>query len=98
MWMAFMKVALADRPNEEFSRPNAPKKAIDLPLQPSLEAEPASKPAPPDEDNDGSGVSAPAPAAAPVPPPVPNVLPNDEAAPAPAKSPTKPPSPTAPQL
>jgi penicillin-binding protein 1A len=93
MWMAFMKVALADRPNEEFSRPNAPKKAIDLPLQPNLEAEPAAKPAPVDEENDGGGVSTPAPAE---PPPAPATLPNDEGAP--TKAPPKPAGPPVPQL
>jgi len=96
MWMAFMKVALADRPNEEFSRPNAPKKAIDLPLQPSLDATPESKPAPVDEDIDGSGVSTPPAADPQVPPSAPNAMPNDE--PVPAKVQPKPPSPTVPQL
>lgn len=32
MWMSFMQVALADRPNEQFSGPNAPKKKLDLDL------------------------------------------------------------------
>ena len=91
MWMAFMKVALADRPNEEFSRPNAPKRALDLPMQPSLDDMPAAEPAPKDDDPDGGGVSAPAPDT-PTAPPAPATLPNDDAAPA------KPPSPTMMQL
>ncbi len=30
IWMQFMKVALADRPNEQFPRANAPKKKLDV--------------------------------------------------------------------
>jgi penicillin-binding protein 1A len=93
MWMAFMKVALADRPNEEFSRPNAPKRSLDLPVQPSLDDAPAAEPAAKDEDIDGSGVSTPA---ATTPSPAPATLPNDEAAP--AKTPPKPPGSTLPPL
>jgi penicillin-binding protein 1A len=95
MWMAFMKVALADRPNEEFSRPNAPKKSIDLPLQPSLDAEPSAEPAPKDEEMDGTGGSMPPAGAAQPETPAPTVLPNDDSGPAkPAgKSPSPPPGP-----
>jgi penicillin-binding protein 1A len=95
MWMAFMKVALADRPNEEFSRPNAPKKSIDLPLQPSLDAEPSAEPAPKDEEMDGTGGSGPPAGAAQPETPAPTVLPNDDSGPAkPAgKSPSPPPGP-----
>jgi hypothetical protein len=32
MWMDFMKVALADKADEAFSKPNAPKKPIALPV------------------------------------------------------------------
>ncbi len=32
MWMDFMKVAIVDRPNEEFSRVGAPKKTLAVPL------------------------------------------------------------------
>jgi penicillin-binding protein 1A len=92
MWMAFMKVALADRPNEEFSRPNAPKRALDLPMQPSLDAAPATEPTPKDEGVDGSGAGAPAPA---TPTSAPATLPNDEAQP--AKTAPKPSGPTVPQ-
>jgi penicillin-binding protein 1A len=41
MWMDFMKVALADRPDEAFSKANAPKKAIDIPEPDKLEVPPA---------------------------------------------------------
>jgi penicillin-binding protein 1A len=50
MWMDFMKAAVADRPDEEFSKANAPKKAIDMPVsqgeQPNHEGD---TPAPPDD-------------------------------------------------
>jgi penicillin-binding protein 1A len=41
IWIDFMKVALADRPNEQFSKANAPKKQIDV--TPSEDAVPAAK-------------------------------------------------------
>jgi penicillin-binding protein 1A len=51
IWMDFMKVAVADKPNEEFSKPNAPKKQLDIP-QPALGSEPAAaKPATDDDDD-----------------------------------------------
>ncbi len=31
MWMDFMKVAVAGKPDESFSKPNAPKKQLDVP-------------------------------------------------------------------
>jgi len=52
MWMDFMKVAIADRPNEEFSRPDAPKKQIDVPAESPAGIEPAAKP--PADDTDQS--------------------------------------------
>jgi penicillin-binding protein 1A len=49
IWMDFMKAAVADKPNEEFSKPNAPKKLLDVP-QPALGSEPeATKPATDDD-------------------------------------------------
>ena len=80
MWISFMKVAIADRPNEEFSRPNAPKKTIELPLQPSLDTASTAKPAPEDEEIDSNGAVTPA---APPPPPPSQAMPNDQAAPQP---------------
>jgi penicillin-binding protein 1A len=82
MWMEFMKVAIADRPNEDFSRPNAPKKTIELPLQPSLDTTPIAKPAPEDEEIDSNGAVTPA---TPPPPPPSQAMPNDEAAPPPQR-------------
>ncbi len=35
MWMDFMKVAIQDKPNEAFAKPNAPKKQIDMPAAPA---------------------------------------------------------------
>jgi penicillin-binding protein 1A len=35
IWIDFMKAAVANRPNEEFAKPNAPKKKIELPAQPA---------------------------------------------------------------
>ena len=79
MWIQFMKVAIADRPNEQFESPNAPKKSIELPLQPSLDAAPAvaPKPAPEDEEIDGSGSVAPVPHA-----PATEAMPDDSGSPA----------------
>jgi penicillin-binding protein 1A len=50
MWMDFMKVALADKPNEAFSQPNAPKKQIEVPADSDTEAAPA--PPAPSQDSD----------------------------------------------
>jgi len=79
MWIQFMKVAIADRPNEQFESPNAPKKSIELPLQPSLDAAPAvaPKPAPEDEEIDSSGSVAPVPHA-----PATEAMPDDSGSPA----------------
>lgn len=47
MWMDFMKVAVAGKPTESFSKPNAPKKQLDLPAaQPGDEI-----PKPPKDDD-----------------------------------------------
>lgn len=48
MWVDFMKVALANRPNEAFSTTNAPKKQIQVPADSENESSPESDaPAPP---------------------------------------------------
>jgi penicillin-binding protein 1A len=71
MWMDFMKVAVAGKPNESFSKPNAPKKQLDVPAaQPGGEI-----PKPPkDDDADKDTDDEPAPANTPDVPP-PNVAP-----------------------
>ncbi len=66
IWMSFMKVALADRPNEAFSQPNAPKKQIQVPV----DLDTAGTPTPPllapatdtDSDSDQPPAKAPEPA------------------------------------
>jgi penicillin-binding protein 1A len=52
MWIDFMKVALADRPNEAFSTPNAPKKQIEVPADSDTDAAPTPPPPSPDADPD----------------------------------------------
>jgi penicillin-binding protein 1A len=50
MWMDFMKVAVAGKPGESFSKPNAPKKQLEIPpVQPGEEALPR---APKDDSED----------------------------------------------
>jgi penicillin-binding protein 1A len=68
MWMDFMKAAVADRPDEEFSKANAPKRTIDVPVsqgdRPAMDT-----PAPPDDadtpDDAGPADNKPAPAVVP---------------------------------
>ena len=53
MWMDFMKVAVADRPNEQFTRYEAPRKQLDVPVAPEgEEPAPAVKKASEDSDTD----------------------------------------------
>jgi penicillin-binding protein 1A len=82
IWMDFMKAAVANRPNEQFSRANAPKKKLEVPITP-----PDQQPAAPAADNgDEIDVTTPPPpppqSAVPTPAPVNQPLPNDEPAPA----------------
>jgi penicillin-binding protein 1A len=83
IWMEFMKVAVADRPNEQFSRANAPKKKLEVAVTPP------DQPAPPppaaessDENVDTTPPPPPPQSAVPPPAPVNQDAPNDEAAPA----------------
>ncbi len=82
IWMDFMKVAVADRPNEQFSRANAPKKKLEVAITPPDETA-----TPPATENSGDNVDTTPPPPPPqnaVPPaaPVDQAAPNDEAAPA----------------
>ena len=82
IWMNFMKVAVADRPNEQFSRANAPKRKLELAITP-----PDQQPAAPAADNSDEvdeNTPPPPPPQSAVPPPAPvnQPLPNDEPAPA----------------
>jgi penicillin-binding protein 1A len=64
MWMDFMKVAVADKPNEEFSKANAPKRQIEVPMTPRNAVEPVVNTPVDPSDNDDEPET---PAAAPVP-------------------------------
>jgi len=79
MWMDFMKVAIADRPDEQFSKANAPKKQLDVQAAPPGLDAPVAKPKPA-EDNGDNDDDAPKPAPAPAKPALPpgDALPNDE--------------------
>jgi penicillin-binding protein 1A len=81
IWMDFMKVAIADNPNEQFPRANAPKKKLDV----AVTADQQTAAAPPDtsDENVDTTLPPPPPQSA-VPPPVPSngAAPDDEAAPA----------------
>ena len=83
MWMDFMKVAVADRPNEAFAKPNAPKREIEVAAEPETDAVPVPEPPPtpqedqPDADDQESTDSTPAPAP---PAPAPTALTDDSAA------------------
>ncbi len=46
IWVDFMKVALANKPNEAFSMPNAPKRQIQVPVDSDTETAPAPTPPP----------------------------------------------------
>jgi len=60
IWVDFMKVALANKPNEAFSTQNAPKKQIQVPADSDTEAAPT--PPPPDPDTEAPAEKAPEPA------------------------------------
>jgi penicillin-binding protein 1A len=52
MWMDFMKVAIADKPNEAFSTADAPKRQIEVPVTPPDAAMPSSDAVDTDDDLD----------------------------------------------
>jgi len=79
MWMDFMKVAVADRPDEQFAKPNAPKKQLEV--EQANEGEPAPivvKPFVPEEAYEDDTHKEPS---TPAPTPVPSKPLNNEAAP-----------------
>jgi penicillin-binding protein 1A len=82
MWMDFMKVALADKAGDAFSKPNAPKKSIELPLiplgggAPILELPPAKSDDQPDSSDDTGNNTVVVPATPPA-ASVPTTTPND---------------------
>jgi penicillin-binding protein 1A len=82
MWMDFMKVAVADRPNELFAKPNAPKREVEIASGPETDAVPVPKSPAVEEPADGDDAdttptpTAAAPALAPL-PPASSLLPDD---------------------
>ncbi|HEY5056865.1 MAG TPA: PBP1A family penicillin-binding protein [Acidobacteriaceae bacterium] len=78
IWIDFMKVAIADKPNEVFAHPNAPKREIDVATEPAVDAIPvAPQPREGDQaepDDAGTDVPAENPASLPV---GPSTLPED---------------------
>jgi penicillin-binding protein 1A len=64
MWMDFMKAAVAGKPDERFSKPNAPKKQLDVPAT-TEEEMPAKEPKTPDADMNDDAPDADVPAKAP---------------------------------
>ncbi len=81
IWMDFMKVAIANKPNETFAQPNAPKREIDVAAGPTLDAVPAPPPQRQDVQPDTSDAGVSVPVALPAPPVMaPSALPNDAAA------------------
>ncbi len=81
MWMDFMKAAVADKPNEQFAKYEAPRKQLDVPVAPEGE-EAAPKPAKTDDSDsdsdDDSDKPSPKPAAPVVPPAASEEVPADE--------------------
>ena len=55
MWMDFMRVAIADKPNETFAAEGAPKKVLDVPLSKAVDTRPAPKT--PDEEEPDAPVA-----------------------------------------
>jgi penicillin-binding protein 1A len=111
IWMDFMKAAVADVPDEQFSKANAPTRKLEVAVTPADQDQNAA-PAQPavddgNENNGDSGQPQPAQGVVPVPQPDGSALPHDEAAPGPGQPAPKrpggaapaaspPPKPTAP--
>ncbi len=79
MWMDFMKAAVADKPDETFARPDAPKRKIEVAVTPDTDALPAVKPPANDDEPDSDAPSTPQPKPQPAAPPltVPDAMPED---------------------
>lgn len=90
MWIDFMKVAVADRPNEQFTRANAPKRQVDVSPVVHTEAEEPKGTSNSDEDDPKAD-----PASQSAGPPVDNRMPVDEPAPLPPAGPSPSRSPAA---
>jgi penicillin-binding protein 1A len=79
MWMDFMKVAIADKPNEQFAKYEAPRKQLDVPVAPA-DDQAAPKPAKADDSDsdDDADKPAPKPAAPALPPAATDEVPADD--------------------
>ena len=77
MWMDFMKVAVADKPNEQFASYTAPRKQLEVQVNAEGDQLPAKKPAADSDADDSSDDTPKSPAPAPALPPA-NVTPDDE--------------------
>ena len=87
IWMDFMKAAVADKPNEQFARANAPKKQLQIEIssedkQPGAANSTDSDEAPAGQDDETAEPAAPKPIVL----PPSSALPDDSAAPAATKS------------
>jgi penicillin-binding protein 1A len=85
IWMDFMKVALADKANEQFPRANAPKKTLDVAITPPDQTPAAPAAATENSDDNVDTTPPPPPPQSALPPPVPadQTTPNDEGSVAP---------------
>jgi penicillin-binding protein 1A len=85
IWMDFMKVAIAENPNEQFPRANAPKKKLEVAITPPDQTTAAAPAAADSSDDNLDTTPPPPPPQNAVPPPVPadQATPNDEGSPAP---------------
>jgi penicillin-binding protein 1A len=89
MWVDFMKAAVAGKPNEEFAKPNAPKRTVDLPPQPADAVKVAKPPADLEPDDSDAPKTA-------KPLAIPDAMPEDT--PAPVELPTIRKAPVAPAV
>jgi len=102
MWMDFMKVAVADRPDETFAKPNAPKREVEVATGPDTDTVAETKAPVEEEPADGDDADAAPAAAAPAPAPAvlpaaPSVLSDDSGTGAPAAKPVQPKAPAKPK-
>jgi penicillin-binding protein 1A len=87
IWMDFMKVAVANKPNEAFAKPDAPKRQVEVPVEPDADSIPAAAPpsqeGEPAPDDQGPPDATPAPASVAPPAALPEAAPVGQQAPAP---------------
>jgi penicillin-binding protein 1A len=93
--MDFMKVAIANKPNEAFAKPNAPKRQVEVPVEQDMDSIPAAPPPSqeggPEPDDQSAPDATPAPASVAPPTALPEAAPVGQQAPAPiVRMPPKP--------